>query len=542
MVLQRERTVPIWGTAAANEAVTVTFNGQVKSAKASSGGSWKINLDVMTAGGPYTMTIVGSNTVTLTDVMVGEVWHCAGQSNMDTRMNYWEYPNLADSIATANYPLLRYITMRQPGQTIQWQNVTPATVGSLSAAGYFFGRELLSHWNGVAVGLMVSAVGGTIIEQWLDPATKAADAALASDTAIGTQYNQWVKPIVGYGVRGTVWLQGENNTSSALYKVYGDRLQKMIPGWRKAWGQLDMPFLVAGLCHKGGIQTVAGETSNEASIRELQRQVTDTLAMSWLAVLVDLGDDATWHYPQKPEAGRRIGALARGAVYGQTGFTYQSPRPLGCFWRGTTIVIPFDARGSHLKLTAGTNPTGFAVAGANNAWSWASTATLKGDTILLTTTITNPTQVEFAWANQPIMNLGSVAGLPASPFKMFIGANSSSSVAVSSSSGVALSSSSSVTVLSSGGLSSSTVLSSSSTAVSSSSENATTVGKVLSNNQVQTRYTDGVLYVNGLHGPAVVRILSVKGTILASYRVWSDGPVVVGFWPSNKIIIEVINP
>jgi len=447
--------------------------------------------------------------VTLSDVMVGEVWQCAGQSNMDTRMNYWEYPNLADSITAANYPMLRYITMRQPGQTIKWQNVTPTTVGALSAAGYFFGRNLLDNMSGVAVGLVVTAVGGTIIEQWLDSATKASDATLASDTSIGTMYSAWVKPVEGFGVRGTVWLQGENNTSSALYKVYGQRLQAMIPGWRKAWNQPKMPFLVAGLCHKGVLQTAVGETSNEASIRELQRQVTDTLAGTWLSVLVDLGSDSTWHYPQKPELGRRLGLLARGAVYAQTGFVYQSPRPTACYKRGTTIVIPFDARGSHLKLSSGTSPTGFAVAGSNNTWSWASSATLSGDTILLTTNVTSPTQVEFAWANQPIMNVWSTANLPATPFKLTIGvAPSSSSAAVSSSSATVLSSSSKVVS------SSSITLSSSSAAVAVFTNSVT-----LESIQIQGRE----IMVSNLGQSSTLQVRDLLGRLWISQKV-GQGP------------------
>jgi len=121
MVLQRNQTMPVWGTAAAGESVTVTLNGASKTIKADADGTWKASLDAASAGGPYSLTAKGSaNTVTFTDVMVGEVWHCAGQSNMDTRMSYWEYPNLTDSVKKANYPLLRYVTMRQPGQTVQW--------------------------------------------------------------------------------------------------------------------------------------------------------------------------------------------------------------------------------------------------------------------------------------------------------------------------------------------------------------------------------------------------------------------------------------
>lgn len=426
MVLQRGAPIPVFGTAAANEAVSVSLNGQTVSGKADGAGKWKVSLPAMTAGGPFTLTIKGANTLTYTDVMVGEVWHCAGQSNMDTRMNYGEYPNLADSIKTANYPKLRYITMRQPGQTIQWQQVTPTTVGSMSATGYFFGRDLLDNLGGVAVGIVNTSVGGTTIRQWLDPGTLAATPDLATDALAGVMYTEWIKPVEGYGVKGSVYLQGENDaSSSALVGAYGRRLASLIPGWRKAWNQPDMPFLIAGLCHKGVLQAAAGESSNEALVREFQRGVTDTTRLSWLSVLVDLGDDVTWHYPQKPQAGKRLGMLARGAVYRQTGFVFQSPRPTSCFRRGNTIAIPWDTRGSSLRISSGSSPTGFQVAGSDNKWTWASGATLKGDTVFLTTSLTNPTQVRHAWANQPIMNLWSAAGFPATPFQMAITAASS---------------------------------------------------------------------------------------------------------------------
>jgi sialate O-acetylesterase len=419
MVLQREALIPVFGTASNGEAVSVTLGAQTKNTTAANG-SWKIYLDAMPAGGPHTLTIKGTNTVTYTDVMVGEVWHCAGQSNMDTRMNYSEY-DFATDIAKADAPLLRYITMRQPNQTIKWQTVSPTTAASMTATGYYFGRNLLDNLKGVAVGIVNTSVGGTVIKTWLDPATVAATSDLAGDADAGSMYTSWIKPVEGFGVRGSVYLQGENDaSSSALYSAYNRRLEALIKGWRKSWNAPQMPFIVVGLCHKGALQTAVGEASNQASVREAQRQVTDTMPNSILSVAVDLGSATTWHYPQKPELGKRLGALARGVFYGQTGFVYQSPKPLGCYFRGSTIVIPWDVRGSKLKLSSGTAPTGFAISGGDGKWAWASTATLKGDTVFLTTGISKPTQVEFAWANQPIMNLTNSDGLPATPFRMAI--------------------------------------------------------------------------------------------------------------------------
>lgn len=418
MVLQRGAPVPVFGTASNGENVTVTLAGQSKTTTAANG-SWKVHLEAMTAGGPYTLTIKGANTVTYTDVMVGEVWHCAGQSNMDTRMNYSEY-SFATDIAKANHPMLRYITMRQPNQTIRWQQVNPTSAGSMSATGYYFGRNLLESLSGVAVGIVNTSVGGTVIKTWLDPATVAATSDLAGDAEAGSMYKSWIKPVEGYGIKGSIYLQGENDaSSSALTPAYNRRLEALIKGWRKAWNMPNMPFLVVGLCHKGGLQTVVGEASNQASVREAQRQVTDTMPHSLLSVAVDFGSTTTWHYPQKPQLGARIAAVARGWMHGQTGFVYLSPKPSGCYFRGAAIVIPWDTRGGKLALSGANTPAGFAVAGSDGKWAWA-TASLKGDTVFLTTSISKPTQLRYAWSNNPIGNLANAQGLPATPFQTTI--------------------------------------------------------------------------------------------------------------------------
>ena len=189
------------------------------------------------------MSIVGNNTVTLTDVYVGDVWQCGGQSNMDTRLSY--YPNLADTITNANVPLLRYNTLRQPGQTGSgsnpWLVVSPSTAGNLSAVGYFFGKAI-QQTTGVAVGLLVTAVGGTFIEQWLDSATLTANPGI-TDTFKGQMWNTWVSFAVGYGIKGTVWMQGEQNSTSTMSPTYADRFKLLINGWRAAWGEGNFPFI-----------------------------------------------------------------------------------------------------------------------------------------------------------------------------------------------------------------------------------------------------------------------------------------------------------
>ena len=423
MVLQRNAKVPVWGKGSAGEAVTVSFNGQTKTATTASNGTWKVLLDPMVAGGPFRLTAKGSTTVTLSDVMVGEVWQCAGQSNMDTRMNYTEYPNLADSIKKANYPKLRYLTMRQPNQTIQWQAVTPSTVGGLSATGYFFGRQLLDNLDGVAVGLLVTAVGGTTIAQWMDPETVAGDAGLKADATSGTMYDAWVKSVVGYAIAGTAWYQGENDCSGGRQAYYAARLPLLLKGWRKVWGQGDFPFLVAQLAFAHDKQTVAGTASNFAVVREAQRRGVEATTNSWLAVNIDIGSTTTLHFPDKPTAGKRLGLLARGGVYKETGLSlWQSPQPKAAWLAGSTAKILFGNTGNGLATEDGKAPSGFELAGADGKWVWG-TATRKGDTVeIVNAAVTKPTQVRHAWADNPIRNLRNAAGIPAGPFEMALAA------------------------------------------------------------------------------------------------------------------------
>jgi sialate O-acetylesterase len=415
MVLQRGMVVPVWGTASSGEQVTVGFNGQSKSVQTGTNGKWRIQFDAMVAGGPFTMTVSGNNTLTVTDVYVGDVWQCAGQSNMDTRLSY--YPNLADSIANANVPLLRYNTLRQPGQTTagsnSWLVVSPSTAGKLSAAGYFFGKEI-QKTTGVAVGLVVSAVGGTFVEQWLDPVTLAANPAIV-DTFKGQMWNAWVAYAVGYGIKGTIWIQGEQNSTSAMSPTYSARFKLLINGWRTAWGQGNFPFYYGQLSNTHALQTDPNNISNVAVVREGQR-LGLSLPNTAMSVNIGLGEDSTWHFHNKPEAGRRLALLAKAQTYGQTTLVYSGPMYQSMTISGNQVKLLFNTFGSTMVAQGGTALTGFAIAGATGNWIFGN-AIIKGDTIIVSSTsVAAPTKVRYAWADNPVFNLYNAAGLPASPF------------------------------------------------------------------------------------------------------------------------------
>lgn len=415
MVLQRGMACPIWGQASAGETVTVGLAGQTKTATADAKGSWRVNLDPTPAGGPFSMTIKGSSTLTVQDVYVGEVWQCAGQSNMDTRMSF--YPGLADTIKAANLPQMRFYTLRQPGETTRWEVCSPATVGKLSALGFFFGREI-QKTQGVAVGLVVTAVGGTFISEWLDPASLAADAVLSSngDATNGDMYRQWVAPVVGYGIRGTAWIQGEQDRSNGLPAYYAGRFQALIKGWRKVWGQGDFPFYYLQLANYGTKQTSPTEEASSAEIREAQRLALQ-LPNTAMAVAIDIGSATDLHFPDKPTAGRRLSLPAQALDYGKPGLEYSGPLFRSMEIRAGKAYLVFTHTGTGMVGKGGALQ-GFAVAGSTGAWVWADEASIHGDTVIVSSAkLTAPAKVRYAWGGNPIGNLYNAEGLPASPFR-----------------------------------------------------------------------------------------------------------------------------
>ncbi len=414
MVFQRNMINPVWGRASAGELISVTIGTQTKTTTTASNGKWRVLLDTMSAAGPLTVTIKGNNIVTLTDVYIGEVWQVGGQSNMDTRMNY--YPNLADSIKNANVPLLRYYTLRQPTQANPtWNVVTPTTAAILSATGYFFGKQI-QGLLGIAVGLVVTAVGGTTVEGWLDSATLAEHPEI-TDTSKGKMWNAWTDSVVGYGIRGTVWIQGEQNCTSTLSATYGARFQLLINGWRSAWGEGNFPFIFGQLSNTNPLQVTPNDTGWIPIVREGQRLALG-LPNTAMAVFIDIGSDTTWHFPNKPEAGRRLSLPAKALIYGQTSLVYSGPMYQSMIVSGTKIKLLFSQIGSGLTAKPGTTSlTGFALAGATGKWYWATSAAISADTIIVSSdSVAEPTRVHYAWADNPICNLYNSEGLPASPF------------------------------------------------------------------------------------------------------------------------------
>jgi sialate O-acetylesterase len=469
MVLQRDTAVPVWGWADPGETVTVTCAGQTQTATAGADGSWSLKLANLTAAEPTTLTVAGSNTITIQDVLVGEVWLGSGQSNMAMTVNRAkDYPQ---EQAAATWPKLRVFTEKSsyattPGRESigTWEVCTPETVGTFSATLYFFGRELHREL-GVPVGLIVSSVGGTPIQAWIDSdalraaesakpflalleaakveatspaARKTYEAQLAKwqaaqanpdpssagrarrlrkpmdpETIVqrrlstGGLFNGKISPLIPYAIRGITWYQGEANATTEQAPHYGELLSLLITDWRTRWGS-ELPFAWVQL---------AGYDRPGTDWPLIREEMTQPLALprTGMAVAIDIGDAQDIHPKNKQEVGRRLAAWALGDVYGKDVAT-SGPRFAGSEIRKSEVILRFTHVDGGLKAT-GDGLKGFEIAGADGAWKPAQ-ARIEGETIaVFNPEVPAPTAARYAWAGFPEANLCNGAGLPASPFR-----------------------------------------------------------------------------------------------------------------------------
>jgi len=449
MVLQQGVSTPVWGWADEGEVVTVTFRDQSVRATAK-GGKWMVHLKKLKPGGPDTLTIsTGSKTLTCADVLVGEVWVCSGQSNMEWPLKQSFEPET--DIANSKNPMIRLFTVprlkaESPVDNInsQWVECGPDTVPGFSAVGYYFGRELQKRL-GVPVGLIHTSWGGTPAEAWTSATAlksnprfekeilqadaqkrKAYAEALArwekSDkqskkpTLGGTPpsvlYNGMIAPLLPFAIKGAIWYQGESNASRA--EQYRSLFATMIRNWRRAWGQGDFPFLCVQLAPFKSVKDAPGE-SDWAELREAQWLATKNLPNVGMAVITDVGDPKDIHPKRKQPVGERLATAARGIAYGEK-IEYSGPIYRKLKIRGNKAEISFDHVGEGLEARDGALK-GFAICGEDRKWVWAD-AEIVGDKVVVSNpAVTRPAAVRYGWADCPVVNLWNKDGFPASPFR-----------------------------------------------------------------------------------------------------------------------------
>jgi sialate O-acetylesterase len=441
MVLQREKPVPIWGAAAPGEKVTVKFNAQTKVTTADASGNWKVLLDAMPASAkPATLIISGTNTIKLTDILVGEVWLCSGQSNMLYEMRKNSKVTKPDTMTTAYSPvdeiehahnpqirifLVTQKNLAKPDSTHSgWSIAQDSALRSFSAAGYFFAKNL-NHDLNVPVGIVCAAVSGSRIEPWI-PETAFTNSpyfkSVSKDSskvsgADGKFWNRMISPLAPLCIRGFLWYQGEANMTETVSYIH--KMQLLINNWRDAWHEPTMPFyyveIVPYYYSKMDPKTVI-PPQTLPRFWEAQSMVQN-IPNTGMIITTDLNDDPKNLHPTfKWEIGRRLELLALAKTYKKP-VMYSGPVYQQMHISGSKMILEFSGIGKGLINRDGKPLNHFTIAGADGVFTNAN-AVIKGNNVEVSApTVSKPTAVRFAWSEDAQPNFYNKNGLPAAPFR-----------------------------------------------------------------------------------------------------------------------------
>lgn len=476
MVLQREMPAPVWGTAEPGEKVTVRFDGQEHTSTADESGAWRVTIDPLSPGEPRELTVMGDQTdtpVVVEDVLVGDVWICSGQSNMQ-----WALRNAKDSdltTLTADRPQIRLLKVNQLGSPTPlddidrpWEVCTAESVQDFSAVGYHFGVQLQESLD-VPIGLVRNAWGGSACEAWVpydrmegeelyraylagwnktesehdEPALRAEyaerlakfyekrAAAYAAGRPLpgvpghknplfqqhrpANLYNARVAPIAPFAIKGVIWYQGESNAGRAY--AYRELFPLMIQSWRDLWAQGDFVFYWVQLADFKKERRLGSEDSSWAELREAQTMTGDRLPNVGEAVIIDLGEANDIHPRNKRDVGLRLARLALAETYGLK-LKARSARFDSVAFADGKAVVTFRDVGGGLKAFDGAPPAGFAVAGEDQVFHPAEAEIVgKNRVALVSPQVPSPVAVRYAWAFNPVVNLYDSAWLPVTPFR-----------------------------------------------------------------------------------------------------------------------------
>lgn len=430
MVLQQQTTVNIWGKAEPNKKVTLStsWNKQKYNTMADAEGNWKLSVATIAAGGPYNIVISDGKTLTLSNVMLGEVWLCSGQSNMEMPMKGFSGQPIEggtlDILNSANTQIRIYTAARKADFEPQydlvgsWQQARPETVRDFSATAYYFGR-LLQQQLQVPVGLIVSSWGGSSIEAWMTeemlkdfPQVKIPEKTKIPERPQHTPtvlYQCMMHPLVGYSVKGFLWYQGESNRNRA--ESYAAMFRKMIDGWRKAWNQSDtIPFYFCQIA-----PYMYDDKVNSAFLREAQAQVASDSHVG-MAVLMDAGEEKCIHPAKKREAGERLAFLALSKTYQRKGIDSESPVFKNIQIKGNEVTVNFAK--SPMGVYANNNESKlFMLAGDDKVFYPAKAIVDRTKVVVSSVEVPNPVAVRYAFDNFVVGDLFGTNGLPVSSFR-----------------------------------------------------------------------------------------------------------------------------
>ncbi len=423
MVLQRDRQVCIWGAGDADATVKVSIADQSVSARIGDDGRWRVYLQPMPAGGPFRLSVSSGNRIAaVNDVLLGDVWLCSGQSNL--QMPVQDCAASEQEIARTNCPGIRLCSVAkgwnpvvQSSADIHWRLCTQESAGAFSAVGYFFARELAKDpaMAGVPIGVVDSSFGGTTCEGWI-PLTALAGFASTElhDSMFGIKpsmlYNAMIAPLGQSPIKGVIWYQGESNSGHPA--TYPRLLATLIHEWRGQFTTPDLPFLIVQLPDYAS-QWDGFYWQWE---REAQAALVHSTPHTSLVVAINTTDGFNLHPPQKLEIARRAALLARHDVYGES-IVAQGPLFKAARIEGATMRVRFDTGGDGLASSSADGVRGFALAGDDGLFRFAD-AKIEGDSVVVQSDqVSAPKYVRYAWAGVPNSTLIDKSGLPAAPFR-----------------------------------------------------------------------------------------------------------------------------
>lgn len=439
MVLQQNIQAPIWGWGEPNTEIklTTSWDDQTYSVETNRKGEWQLKVSTPTAGGPYSLSVAQNNQkLTVDNVLIGEVWLCSGQSNMEMPLK--GYPGQPvkggnESIVHSTNDKIRLITIPRDSKVIpnddfigQWQAARPEVTSEFSATAWYFGNLLQQVLN-IPVGLIHVSYGGSNIQAWMsaemledfdgiDVPKKQKDIDEPNRTATAL-YNGMLAPTIGYGIKGVIWYQGESNYDRPFQ--YLDLFKTMVAQWRKQWGLGEFPFYFAQIApfdYSVFTPDTVVEKYNSAYLREAQLKASHEIPNSGMAVLLDIGEQDIIHPKHKKVGGQRLAYLALAKTYGVKGFEFQSPEFNAMESKGSSLILSFNnvpnglmSRVEHIR--------GFEIAGEDQIFYPANAFLRRKSVILSSPRVEKPIAVRYLFNDYVEAEVFSNGGLPLSSFR-----------------------------------------------------------------------------------------------------------------------------
>ena len=439
MVLQQKSNVAIWGWSQPGKKITVQPSWTKKTASAIAGadGKWKTGVETPAAGGPYTVSVSGDGAIQLKNVLIGEVWLCSGQSNMEMPVKGFKGQPIIESneaILKSTNPVLRLYTVPRSSFTTPqdnskpaaWQEAAPEAVSNFSATAYYFGKTL-SELLRVPIGLINVSYGGSPIESWMAAKTLEGfdginvpgkqDSIKSPNRTPTALYNGMLHPVIGFGIKGMIWYQGESNYDRP------DEYERLFPAavqqWREEWKQGEFPFYFAQIAPYNYAQLPpynVGGKYNSAYLRYAQRKAAGQIPNAAMAVLLDLGEEANIHPAHKKEAGERLSLLALSKTYGLKGFGAESPAYDTLVITNGIAEVKFRYATNWLT-SYGKELTLFEIAGKDKQFHPAKAVIHRGSVMVSSPVVKEPVAVRYAFHDFTVGELFSTEGLPVSSFR-----------------------------------------------------------------------------------------------------------------------------